>query len=57
VAGIGRIGRARVIKGSKHSPETIAKMSAAHRGKRPMLGKKLSEEAKAKIGAAHRGLA
>jgi hypothetical protein len=47
---------AAVRKGTKHTPETLAKMSAARRGKRPMLGKRLSEEAKAKIGAAHRGL-
>jgi hypothetical protein len=44
-----------VLKGSKHTPETLAKMSAARRGKRPMLGKRLSEEAKAKISAAHKG--
>ena len=51
----------------KHSPETIAKMSAAHKGiplteehKRKIgeahKGKKLSDETKRKIGEAHKGM-
>jgi hypothetical protein len=55
IAEIGRVGRARVIMGSKHTPDTLAKMSAAHRGMQTFLGRRHTEEAKAKIGAAHKG--
>src|SRR5262249_8335664 len=48
-------GSAAVRKGTKHTAETRARMSAAHRGRRPMAGKRHTEEAKAKIGAAHKG--
>jgi hypothetical protein len=49
-------GNAAVRKGTKHTPETLAKMSASHRGQQTFLGHQHTEEAKAKIGAAHKGL-
>lgn len=42
-------------KGSKHTPESRAKMSAAKRGKAPFAGKRHSPESKAKMSAYRTG--
>jgi len=49
------MGRTLVRKGTKHTPEARAKMSVAHRGKKPFAGRRHSPETKAKISAAHKG--
>jgi group I intron endonuclease len=46
----------RTFLGLKHSPETLAKMAAAHRGNTRTKGKPRNREAVDKTAAAHRGM-